>query len=84
MSGGAKPLAPFRLRPLERLEHLVEPLLVGACERPGQDARAGHHADVDVLEAGHALLEDEAALDERLQREALDQRAVRCLLNPCS
>ena len=72
-------VAPLRLCPLERGEHLVEALRVGARERPGNDAGAGHHADVDVLDAGDALLEHEARLDERLQAEALDQRGGRGL-----
>ena len=69
-----KPLAPLGRGPLERLQHGVESRLVGASERPRQDAGAGHHPDVDVLDPGHALLEHQAGLHERLQRVALHQR----------
>ncbi len=69
---------------LERRKRFVEPLLVGAGERTGQDAGAGHHAGLDVLEACHALFEDETRLEECLQAEALDDVAgllCGCLLH---
>ena len=56
-------------------EHVVQPLLVRAGERPREDARTGHHPGLDLAQGGHALLEHEARLDERLQREALHDRA---------
>jgi hypothetical protein len=55
-------LSPLRFGSLERHEHRIEALLVGAGQRPRQDAGAGHHAGLDVLRAGHPLFEDEASL----------------------
>src|SRR5918912_1368418 len=48
---GGEVLPPPGFRALERRQHLVEPRLVGARERARQNARARHHADLDVLEA---------------------------------
>ena len=70
-------LAPLLLGALQRGEHVVEPAEVGAGERAGDHPGAHHHPEVDVADAGDALLEHEAGLDERLQREALDQRRRR-------
>jgi hypothetical protein len=60
---------------LEPLDHLVQADLVGARERARNDARAGHHPEIDLPDRGDPLLEHEAALDERLQREAFDERS---------
>ena len=40
---------------------------------PRVQAGAGHHPEVDVAVGGDALLEHEARLDERLQRQQLDE-----------
>ena len=69
-------LAPLLLGPLERGEHLVEPAEVRAGERPGHHARAHHQAEVDLAHPGDALLEHEAGLDDRLEREALGDALV--------
>ncbi len=65
-------------RVLQALEDLVEAFDVGLHERRQQaaariEAGAGHHPEVDVAVGGDALLEHQAGLDERLQREQLDQ-----------
>ena len=74
-------LAPLPGGVLELRQHLVQPDLVGAGERRRDDPGAGHHPEVDVLHRRDALLEHEAALDERLEREAVDQRRrCRCQL----
>ena len=67
-----KRLAPFDRGALEPLEHLVEADLVGARERRRHDPRAGHHPEVDLAGRGDPLLEHQTALDQRLQREAVD------------
>jgi hypothetical protein len=59
-------LAPLPLGALERLQHLVEPAQVGARERARDHAGPDHHPEVHVADAGDALLDDEARLDERL------------------
>ncbi len=69
-------------RALHALEHGVETLAVGLHERRQQaparvEAGAGHHAEVDVAVGGDPLLEHEAGLEERLQRQQLDQ-LLRC------
>ena len=63
---------------LHPLEHRVQPFGVGLHERrhqpaPRIQAGAGHHPEVDVAVGGDALLEHEAGLDERLQRQQLDE-----------
>ena len=69
-------LAPLLLGPLERGEHVVEAAEVGAGERPGDHAGAHHQAEVDLAHPGDALLEHEAGLDDRLEREALGDPLV--------
>ena len=69
-------LAPVLLGLLERRQHVVEPAQVGARERARDHAGAHHHPEVDVAHAGDALLEHQAGLDERLQREAIGQLGV--------
>ena len=63
---------------LERRQHVVEALLIGAHERRQQPAARVHpgaadHPEVNVAVAGVALLEDQARLDERLERQQLDE-----------
>ncbi len=69
--------APLRLRALERGQHLVEADLVGAGERRRDDPGPGHHAQVDLAQRGDPLLEHETRLDERLEREAIDELRAR-------
>ena len=66
-----EPLAPLGGRGVELVEQDVEAGLVGARERRRDEARAGHHAEVDVANGRHAVLEHKARLDERLEDEAL-------------
>ncbi len=79
-----EPLAVALLRVLHPLEHLVEPFDVRLHERrqeaaPRVEAGAGHHPEVDVAMSGHALLEHQARLEQRLQRQQLDQLLdIRC------
>ena len=40
----------------------------GKSPRRGIQAGAGHHPEVDLARGGDALLEQQAGLDERLQR----------------
>ncbi len=63
---------------LELLEGHVESVDVGLPERREQaparvEAGAGHHPEVDLTDGADALLEQQAGLDQRLQRELLDQ-----------
>ena len=80
--GRLEAVAPLALRALQRLEHGVQALVVGAGERAGQDARAHHHPDLDVLGGGLALLEHQAGLDQGLQPHPLDDASP--LPQPCS
>ena len=64
-----------------RSSTLSRPADVGAHERRQQAAarvepRPGHHPEVDLAEPADALLEQQAGLDERLQRELLDERVA--------
>ena len=67
-------VAPLALGELEALEHHVQPGLVGAGERAGQDPGAHHHPEVDVLGGRDALVDEHHGLDERLELEAVDDR----------
>ena len=62
---------------LELLERLVEAVDVRLPERREEAAAriepgAGHHPEVDLADRADALLEQQAGLDERLERELLD------------
>ena len=66
--------SPFLDGALELCQHLIEPDLIRAGERRRNDPRAGHHPEVDVAHRRDALIEHEAALDERLEGEPVDER----------
>ena len=46
----------------------------GKSPRRGSMPGAGHHPEVDLADRADALLEHQAGLDERLQREQLGER----------
>ena len=63
---------------LHALEDRIEAFAVGLHERRHQaparvQAGAGHHPEVDIAVGRDALLEHEAGLEERLQRQQLDE-----------
>ena len=76
--GGAKRSPCSLCGRLELLEHGVEPVDVGFHERREEAAArvepgAGHHPEVDLADGADALLEHQAGLDERLQRQQLGE-----------
>src|SRR5438270_674450 len=61
--------------PAQNSVGLAEAQLVRARERRGNDPGAGHHAQIHVADLGEPLLDDQAALDQRLEGKPLDQLA---------
>src|SRR5206468_6280093 len=72
--GRLGPLAPAHGRALERLDDLVETARVSGRERAGNDPRAHHHPQVDVLDRGDAFLDEKTCLDQRLELKTLYNR----------
>ena len=78
-------LAPLGLGALERREHVVEADVVGAGETAaGSSRRRPSSRGRCRGSVGDALLEHQAGLDQRLEREAIDERLGVELSSPCS